>query len=137
MAAKKKAKKPAGKVKKPAKMMAKSTKKLAAAKTPTRAAFLKGLTPLDDRLLVRIEGASEKTAGGLYIPATVSERPQRGQVIASGRGHRNKKGKIRPLDVKVGDTVLYPKYSGTTLELGGEEFLILREDEVLAVEERK
>ncbi len=79
-------------------------------------------------------GVSEKTAGGLFIPGTVSERPQKGEVLASGRGRRNKKGQVRPLDVKVGDTVLFPKFAGTTIEVSGEELLILREDEVLGIE---
>ena len=89
--------------------------------------------PLDDRILVRAETASDKTPGGLFIPMSAEERPNRGAVLSVGRGHRDKKGRIRPLDVKVGDSVLYSAYAGTKTMISGEEFLILREADVLGV----
>ncbi len=91
------------------------------------------LTPLDDRLLVAVDGPAEKTAGGIIIPGTVAERPEQGTIVASGRGRRNKKGQVRPLDVGVGDKVLFAKYAGTKVELEGTELLILREEEVLGI----
>jgi chaperonin GroES len=95
----------------------------------TSAAF----KPLDDRLIVQVEAAAEKTAGGIIIPGTAGERPFRGKVLAKGPGRRNKKGLLRPLDVNVGDMVLFPQYAGQKIEIGAEEFLILREEEVLAI----
>lgn len=91
------------------------------------------ITPLEDRVIVRVDAAEEKTAGGLYIPTTVAERPNRGEVVAAGRGRRNKQGQIRPLDVIVGDSVLFPQYSGAKITVDDQEFLILREDEVLGI----
>lgn len=91
------------------------------------------LTPLEDRIIVRIDLAEEKTAGGLYIPTSANERPDRGEVVATGPGRRNKKGKLRPLDVKTGDRVLFPQYAGTKINVEQDEFLILREDEVLGI----
>jgi len=89
------------------------------------------MTPLDDRLLITVEAQPETTAGGIIIPGTVSERPSRGTVVAAGRGRRGKKGKLRPLDVEVGDTVLFTEYAGTKID--GQELLILREEEVLGI----
>lgn len=104
--------------------------------TPVPQKALSGLLqPLDNRLLVAVEGASEKTAGGLYIPATVNDRPNRGHVVAKGPGKRNKKGELRPLDVNVGDAILFPEYAGTKITLAGRDLLILNEDEVLAIAE--
>lgn len=103
-----------------------------APKTSTKIDFKK-LLPLEDRLLVHPEGAAEKTAGGLYIPVTVSDRPNQGTVLASGRGKRNKKGQVRPLDVEVGDKVLFAQYAGAALEVDGQEYLILRESEILGI----
>ena len=89
--------------------------------------------PLHDRILVkRIEG-EEKTKGGLIIPDTAKEKPQEGKVIAVGTGKMNEDGKLRPLDVHQGDRILFGKYSGTEIQLDGEENLIIREDDVLAV----
>lgn len=93
----------------------------------------KSLTPLDDRLLVTVEAPAETTAGGIIIPGTMSERPSRGTVVASGRGRRGKKGNLRPLDVEVGDTVLFGEYAGMKIEIDGQELLILREEEVLGI----
>jgi chaperonin GroES len=89
--------------------------------------------PLHDRLLVkRIEG-EEKTKGGLIIPDTAKEKPIEGKVIAAGKGKVDEDGKLRPLDVHEGDRVLFGKYSGTEIQLEGDEHLIIREDDVLAV----
>lgn len=91
------------------------------------------ITPLDDRLIVGVDPAPEKTAGGLYIPGNAGERPGRGEVLAKGRGRRNKKGQLRPLDVEVGDQVLFAEFAGSKITIGSEEFLILREEEVLGI----
>ena len=92
------------------------------------------ITPLDDRLIVKIEMQSEKTAGGLYIPSTViSERPSRGVVLAAGRGHSNKKGRIKPMDVKVGDEVLFNAMAGTEMKIEGQDVMILREADLLGI----
>lgn len=89
--------------------------------------------PLNDRLLVSIEAAETKTAGGIIIPGTAAEKPFRGRVLAKGPGRRNKKGALRPLDVSVGDMIVFPQYAGTKIEISGDEFLILREEEILAI----
>jgi chaperonin GroES len=91
------------------------------------------LTPLDDRLVVIPEAQATQTAGGIFIPTTVSGRPSRGQVLAIGRGRRTKKGKVLPLDVQVGDDVMFAEYSGTKLSLAGRDVLILREEDVLGI----
>jgi len=91
------------------------------------------MTPLEDRVIVRVDAADEKTAGGIFIPNSATERPNRGEVIAAGPGRRNKKGQLRPLDVNVGDSVLFPQYCGTKIAVDDQEFLILREDEVLGI----
>lgn len=91
------------------------------------------LMPLDDRLLVEKLVASDRTPGGLYIPDMAQERPTKGKVIAVGKGHRDAKGRIRPLDVKVGDVVLFTQWSGSEIELDGATFLIMRETDLLGV----
>ena len=98
---------------------------------------LEGLfTPLDDRLIVLLEGVSEQTAGGIIIPGNAeAERPNRGEVVAVGRGHLNQKGKVKPLDVRAGDKILFGPYSGTQVRLGKVETIILRESEVLGIVE--
>jgi chaperonin GroES len=89
--------------------------------------------PLHDRIIVkRLEG-EERTKGGIIIPDTAKEKPIEGRVIAVGNGKRLEDGSVRPLDVKAGDRVLFGKYSGTDIKIDGEEHLILREDDVLAV----
>ena len=93
------------------------------------------LTPLDDRILVLVDAAATKTAGGLFIPTTVETKPSRGKVIAVGKGKRGKKGNIRPLDVAVGDFVLFAAYAGEAVTLNGTDYLILREEDVLGVSE--
>lgn len=109
----------------------KVVKKTSSKKTSTAKAMK--IHPLADRLVVRAAGASEKTAGGLYIPGTVQERPHQGEVLACGPGAKSKKGRLKPLDVKVGDQVLFGAYAGVTAEFEGQEVLILREDEVLGI----
>ena len=89
--------------------------------------------PLDDRLLIEVVGESDMTPGGLYIPETVEERPQKGKVVAVGRGHQDVKGRTRPMDVQVGDTILFPKFAGTSWEMNGVTVLIMREGDVLGV----
>jgi len=89
--------------------------------------------PLHDRLLVKRIEEEEKTKGGLIIPDTAKEKPMEGRVIAAGEGKVNEDGKLRPLDVHKGDRVLFGKYSGTEIQVLGDEHLIIREDDVLAV----
>jgi len=89
--------------------------------------------PLHDRILVQRLAQQETTKGGIIIPDTAKEKPIEGKVIAVGTGKVTESGKVQPLDVKAGDRILFGKYSGTEIKMGGEELLILREDEVLAV----
>ncbi len=90
--------------------------------------------PLHDRVLIeRLEEEVQKTAGGLYIPDTAKEKPQRGKIIAVGEGAYNDKGDRVKLDVKVGDEVLFGKYSGNDIKIDGTEYLIVRENEILAI----
>jgi chaperonin GroES len=92
------------------------------------------ITPLHDRVIIkRIEDSVNQTAGGLFIPDTAKEKPQEGEVIAVGHGKKTKDGSTIPLDVKAGDRILFGKYSGTDIRIDDEEYLILREEEVLAV----
>ena len=92
------------------------------------------IRPLHDRVILRrITDSETKTAGGLFIPDTAKEKPQEGQVLAVGNGKILENGTKLPLDVKVGDKILFGKYSGTDIKIDGEEVLILREDEVLAI----
>jgi chaperonin GroES len=89
--------------------------------------------PLHDRILIKRIEEQETVKGGIIIPDTAKEKPQEGEVIAVGTGRKEKDGKVIPLDVKPGDRILFGKYSGTDIRLGDEEYLILREEEVLAV----
>ena len=92
------------------------------------------IRPLYDRLVVkRIEGQDEKTASGLIIPDSAKEKPQEGEVVATGKGKRLEDGKVVALDVQVGDRILFGKYSGSEIKLDGNEYLIMREDEVLGI----
>ena len=92
------------------------------------------IRPLQDRVIVkRLEEAVEKTKGGIIIPDTAKEKPQQGKVIAVGKGKVNEDGKVVPLDVKVGDRILFGKYSGSEIKLDGEEHLIMREEDILGV----
>ena len=92
--------------------------------------------PLHDRILVKRLEESEQVKGGIIIPDTAKEKPQEGEVIAVGSGKKNDEGKRMPMDVKAGDRILFGKYSGSEIKMEGEEYLILREDEVLGVVER-
>ena len=92
------------------------------------------IRPLQDRVIVkRIEEEAEKTKGGIIIPDTAKEKPQQGKIIAAGKGKVNDDGKLTPLDVKVGDRILFGKYSGSEIKLDGEEHLIMREEDILGV----
>src|SRR6202167_2696138 len=92
------------------------------------------IRPLYDRIVVkRVETEAEKTHGGLYIPDSAKEKPQEGEVVAVGKGKRLEDGKIVPLDVQPGDRILFGKYSGSDIKLDENEYLIMREDEVLGI----
>ena len=91
--------------------------------------------PLHDRVVVRRIEAEEKTAGGIIIPDTAKEKPQEGEVIAVGSGTRDETGKLTPLDVQVGDRILFGKWSGTEVRLDGEDLLIMKESDILGIVE--
>jgi chaperonin GroES len=91
------------------------------------------LTPLHDRIVVRRIEEGETVRGGIIIPDTAKEKPQEGEVIAVGKGKKNEEGKVFPLDVQEGDRILFGKYAGTEIKIDGEEFLIMREEEVLGI----
>ena len=93
------------------------------------------IRPLQDRLIVKRIDSTEKTASGLYIPDTAQEKPQQGKVVAVGKGKVTEDGTVRPLDVKVGDTIVFGKYSGQEIKVDGEELLIMKEDDVYGVVE--
>lgn len=92
--------------------------------------------PLHDKILVKQLEEEEKTKGGIIIPDSAKEKPHQGKVIAVGKGKILEGGDIRPLDVKVGDKVLFEKYSGTTIKIEGEEYMMMSESEVLAIIEK-
>ncbi len=89
--------------------------------------------PLHDRVLIKRVEEETKTAGGIVLPGTAAEKPSRGNVIAVGQGKLLENGDIRPLDVKVGNQVLFGKYSGSEVKVDGEDYIIMREDEIMAV----
>lgn len=91
------------------------------------------LRPLNDRILIKRVASETKTAGGLFIPETAKEKPQEGEVVAVGEGRYLDNGKVRALEVKIGDKVFFRKYAGNEVTLDGVEHIILREEEVLAV----
>jgi chaperonin GroES len=91
------------------------------------------IRPLHDRIIVKRIEEGEQKVGGIIIPDTAKEKPQQGKVIAAGKGKKKDDGKVVPMDVKEGDTILFGKYSGQEIKLDGEEYLIMREDEILAV----
>lgn len=91
------------------------------------------LKPLHDRIIVRAAQAEETTKGGIIIPDTAKEKPMQGEVLSIGQGKQSEDGKITPLQVKVGDKVLYGKYAGTEVTVDGEELLIMRESDVFAI----
>ena len=91
--------------------------------------------PLHDRVVVERVESEQKTAGGIIIPDTAQEKPMQGNVIAVGAGARDESGKIQPLDVKAGDTVLFGKWSGTEVKIDGQEYLIMKESDIMGVVE--
>jgi chaperonin GroES len=93
------------------------------------------IRPLQDRIIVKRIPEEEKTKGGIIIPDAAKEKPQEGKVTAVGKGKLNDDGKLLPLDVKVGDKILFGKYSGTEVKIDGEEHLIMREDDILGIVE--
>ena len=94
------------------------------------------IRPLQDRVIVQRIEEEEKTKGGLIIPDTAKEKPQEGKIIAVGKGKLTEDGKVTPMDVKVNDRVLFGKYSGTEINIDGEEHLIMREEDILGVIEK-
>ena len=90
-------------------------------------------TPLHDRILIRRVEEADTTRGGIIIPDSAKDKPQEGEVISAGKGKISEEGKVRPLDVKDGDRILFGKYSGTEIKIDGEDFIIMREEEVLGV----
>jgi len=91
--------------------------------------------PLHDRVVVKRVEETQKTAGGIIIPDTAKEKPQEGEVVAVGPGARNEKGEIQALDVKVGDRILFGKWSGTEVKLDGQEYLIMKESDIMGIVE--
>jgi len=89
--------------------------------------------PLGDRVFIKVSAAEEKTAGGILLPDNAKEKPQIGEIAAIGPGKRNDEGTVQPLEVKVGDKVLYSKYAGTDIKLGTEEYVLLSEKDILAI----
>ena len=96
---------------------------------------MKKIRPLHDRVIVRRLEEERKTAGGIVIPDTAKEKPIQGEVIAVGTGKILEDGKVRPLDVKVGDKILFGKYSGTEVKVGDEELLVMREEDIMGIVE--
>jgi chaperonin GroES len=92
--------------------------------------------PLHERVVVRRIDAEEKTAGGIIIPDTAKEKPHEGEIVAAGPGARNEQGQLVPLDVKPGDRVLFGKWSGTEVKIGGQDLLIMKESDLLGVVEK-
>ena len=91
--------------------------------------------PLHDRVLVKRIEEEQKTAGGIIIPDSAKEKPTRGKIIAVGKGSRDDSGKVIPLDVKAGDVVLFAKWGGTEIKVNGEELLIMKESDIIAIDE--
>jgi chaperonin GroES len=91
------------------------------------------ITPLHDRVVVKRLEEEHKSAGGIVIPDNAAEKPDQGEVMAVGKGKILEDGKVRPLDVKVGDRILFGKYSGSTFKLEGDELLVMREDDIMGV----
>lgn len=91
--------------------------------------------PLHDRVVVRRVQGEAKTAGGIIIPDTAQEKPQEGEVVAAGPGARDEQGRVQPLDVKAGDRILFGKWSGTEVKIDGEEYLIMKESDIMGVVE--
>lgn len=91
------------------------------------------IRPLHDRVIVKRVEAETRTAGGIYIPEAAGEKPDQGEVLAVGPGKRDEAGKLIAMDVKVGDRVLFGKYSGQTVKVGGDEYLVMREEDIMGV----
>ena len=89
--------------------------------------------PLHDRVLIEVLDSDEKTAGGIIIPDSAKEKPQEGKVVAVGSGAKSEDGKIVPMDVKVGDVVLFGKWSGTEVKMNGEDYLIMKESDIMGI----
>jgi chaperonin GroES len=109
-----------------------SAKKLSSSANKGKETSMK-IRPLQDRVIVKRIAEEEKTKGGIIIPDTAKEKPQEGKVVAVGKGKVNDDGKLTALDVKVGDKILFGKYSGSEIKMNGEEHLIMREDDILGV----
>jgi chaperonin GroES len=92
--------------------------------------------PLRDRVLVKYSEEAEKSAGGLYIPDTAKEKPQKGEIVSVGAGKITDDGKLQKLEVKVGDTILFDKYSGSKITMENVEYLIIREEDILGIVEK-
>ena len=93
--------------------------------------------PLADRVIIEPSAAEEKTAGGIIIPDTAKEKPQEGEVVAVGPGAKNEDGKITPMDVKIGDIVLFGKWSGTEVKIDGKEYSIMKESDIMGISKSK
>ncbi|OUW74051.1 MAG: co-chaperone GroES [Pelagibacteraceae bacterium TMED216] len=93
--------------------------------------------PLHDRVLIKVLDSEEKTSGGIIIPDTAKEKPQEGEVVAVGPGARDDNGKIASMDVKVGDLVLFGKWSGTEVKIDGKEYSIMKETDIMGISKRK
>ena len=91
------------------------------------------IRPLHDRVIVKRIEEERKSAGGIVIPDTAAEKPDQGEIVAVGKGKKDEQGKLIPLDVKVGDKILFGKYSGQTVKVHGEELLVMREEDIMAV----
>ena len=93
--------------------------------------------PLHDRVLIKVLDSEEKTSGGIIIPDTAKEKPQEGEVVAVGAGAKNEDGKVAPMDVKVGDIVLFGKWSGTEVKIDGKEYSIMKESDIMGISKSK
>ena len=93
--------------------------------------------PLHDRVLIKVLDSEEKTSGGIIIPDTAKEKPQEGEVVAVGPGAKIDEGKITPMDVKIGDVVLFGKWSGTEVKIDGKEYSIMKESDIMGISKRK
>ena len=93
--------------------------------------------PLHDRVLIKVLDSEGKTAGGIIIPDTAKEKPQEGEVVAVGPGAKNEDGKIAPMDVKIGDIVLFGKWSGTEVKIDGKEYSIMKESDIMGISKSK
>ena len=93
--------------------------------------------PLHDRVLIKVLDSEEKTSGGIIIPDTAKEKPQEGEVVAVGPGAMNETGKVAPMDVKIGDLVLFGKWSGTEVKIDGKEYSIMKESDIMGISKSK